>query len=154
MTEFQQKNGGETELAISCGSLAAGAGRISAQVNQGAQFGIRGQLAVKLKMGAAVPSVNKKLEVWLVRGGRTDGTQLDESLGTADAAVASMAKNLDKIGEIIVDASANTVYEKTFFVEGIGRYFSILVWNAADQALAVSSGDHSIHWQPIFDEVV
>ena len=59
MVQFENKYGAEVELTLTGTSLASGAGRVSAQVDQDSsdtRFGLTGYISVKTKTGGVAPT--------------------------------------------------------------------------------------------------
>ena len=162
MTVFKPSEGNEVTLDIDLGAVAANAGGLSKQQDQAVDeggttlglFGVRGKLTCQVKTGAVAPTAGGTIEFFLVRGGRSDGTAVDNDLGLVKVAVATSQDNVEHIGSIVVTNTANKVWKKTFFVENWSRFYAVLGFNGTDQAFATSNGDHSIHFQPTFISTV
>lgn len=157
MVQFENKYGAEVELILTGTSLASGAGRISTQIDQDAtdsRFSLTGYISVKTKTGGVAPTAGGLLELYLVRGGRSDGSQLDDNLGLVDAAMSVLVDNLELIGAIIVPNTANLVLQKAIVVENLPRFFSLFFWNSTSQTISATAADHLFHFQPIFEELV
>ena len=119
------------DVVISLQNLAFGAGRVSARYDRGA-----GSLAQLHEVRAIVqfdtaPALGEAVEIYLFQ---SDGTYMDGTLGTADAALTSdKRKNGTLIGAIIVDTTATGTDIIASFqdVPISSRYYSIGIWNAS-----------------------
>lgn len=122
-------SGGDVVLGLQ--NLAFGAGRISARYDRGA-----GSLAQLHEVRAVVqfetaPALGEAVEIYLFQ---SDGTYMDGTLGTADAAMGSdKRKNGMLIGAVIADTTSATTDIVASFqnVPISSRYYSIGVWNAS-----------------------
>lgn len=124
-------------------ALAASAGRVSVQHDQGAgahaaywSFVCKIQLTGTL----VIPS---QVEFYVAVG---DGTNVAGEVGTADAALASSDKrrNLRPLGVLAVDQTTQNVTMTAIF-DGVylpQRYFSLVIWNATGIALTTSTSVH------------
>jgi hypothetical protein len=126
--------------ACTVASLANGAGRISAQVDNSTIKGTRAQVGIALRTGTT-PTANALIKVYLIREG-VSGFQgglynaaASTALGAADAAAATEPIDSPLIGTIPVSATSDRYYSEQFPVADPGYKFSILIWNATGAAL-------------------
>lgn len=119
------------DVVITLQNLAFGAGRVSARYDRGA-----GSLAQLHEVKAVVqfetaPAVGEAVEIYLFQ---SDGTYMDGTLGTADAALTTdKRRNGMLIGAVIADTTATATDIIATFqnVPISSRYYSIGVWNAS-----------------------
>lgn len=146
-----QDSGGTVVLAMQ--NLAFGVGRISAQRDRGAgSLPGRHRWQAKIQFDTA-PILNEVVEIYLAQ---SDGTYVDGTLGTADAALIAAKKvNLKLIGRVIVDTvstGVDIVARGVFMI--YDRYYSIGVWNAsAGDNLKNTANANSITITPFPDEI-
>jgi hypothetical protein len=118
------------DVAMTLQNLAAGAGRVSAQRDRGA-----GSLAQLHEITAVFQMetagvVGEAIEVYLFE---SDGTYLDGSVGTSDAALTTdKRRNGMLVGAVIVDttSTATNIVARFKDVPITSRYYSVGVWNA------------------------
>ncbi len=153
-TEFRDGSGTKTTLAptahtITLGALAAGAGRIGVQVDEGEFYPDDVDISFQTKSGAVAPTAGDEVEVYLVRSDNhpTDEVVVD-GLGVADAAVAALPGNVQLLGSVTFTADADTVFKNVFRVTGLPRKYSLLVWNAGAQVLATADASHILRVTP------
>lgn len=140
-----------TTPALTLTSLAAGAGRVGAQKDYGADVFPR-WWRWRLKTEFAVaPTEGKVIEIYLAT---SNGTVIDGAAGTTDAALANALDRhqMQFIGVMYCRATTNTQYASGVF-ELLTRYFSPVVFNGGDQALSATAGDHELILEPYADEV-
>jgi hypothetical protein len=119
------------DVVITLQNLAAGAGRVSARYDRGA-----GSLAQLHEVTAVVQfetaaALGEAVEIYLFQ---SDGTYMDGTLGTADAALGTdKRKNGMLIGAVIADtvSTATDIIARFVDVPISSRYYSIGVWNAS-----------------------
>ena len=119
------------DVVITLQNLAFGAGRVSARYDRGA-----GSLAQLHEVRAVVqfetaPALGESVEIYLFQ---SDGTYMDGTLGTSDAALTTdKRKNGQFIGSVIVDTTsvATDIIASFQNVPISARYYSIGVWNAS-----------------------
>ena len=121
-------SGGDAVLGLQ--NLAFAAGRISARYDRGA-----GSKALQFDVQAIVqfetaPALGEFVEIYLFE---SDGTFMDGTLGTSDAALSSdKRRNGTLIGLVEVDTTSITtdiIATSTCIIKK--RYFSIGVWNGS-----------------------
>lgn len=138
-SEILAKYGTTVKPACGWESLANGAGRISAVVDNTATRAAMALIAVRVKTGTT-PTVNTPVKVYLIRRSNDGVTDIaDAALGTADAAVATEPTGAELLGSIIVTATSNVVYEQVFKAYDLPPKYSILLWNATAVALNAST---------------
>jgi len=140
-------------VAFTPTSLAASAGRVSAQHDRGTSARAASfEWRVKTKFNTQ-PVVNEIIELYLAT---SDGTIVDGNVGTADAALASGDKwnNLHYIGSIVVDkADVAEVFHASGEFRLIAQKFSVVWWNNTADALSSTAGDHEFIATPIPPEI-
>jgi hypothetical protein len=148
-----QSSGGSAVLTPT--SVAAGAGRISAQFDRGAGAQPALYRWRAFTKWLASPAVGDQLRLYLVT---SDGTNQDgNGLGTADAAVASEAElsaNCQQFGSVIAGAAASQTEAQSGFVEIRERYISVAIWDgSATKALTATATDTAISLTPWPDQI-
>lgn len=144
------------DVAIGWGSLANGAGRVSAQHDRTAGskpalYTIQG----KFKAAAAL-AVGAQLEVYLLQ--TAISANVPGNLGTSDAAIASSDKRRN-LGPptIIISADSTSDGENQIsdskIIEVYGRYVSIFVWNALGQALHATGTNCTVVLTPYVPDI-
>jgi len=141
-----QSSGGT--VAFTPTSLAAGAGRQSAQHDFGASaraFMFDARAYCKF---ATTPVVGEIIDVYLKT---SDGTHIDNDDGTTDAGVSAedKLKNLTYIGSIIVDeASTTPEFVMSAPVSIRARYVQVVFWNRTADAFSATATDHGFVLNP------
>lgn len=144
-------SGGDNVLTLT--SVGAGAGRQGALHDFG--VGARAYLFVwrAWVKFATTPVVGDQVQVYLKT---SDGTHPDNDDGAGDAAVSAedKLKNLDLIGQIIVDEASTT---PEFVASGVvqipERSVGPVFWNASADALSGTAGDHGFSLTPVPAEI-
>lgn len=144
-------SGGDAVITLQ--NLAFGAGRISAQYDRGT-----GSKPARYKWKAVfqfatAPELGEVVELYLAE---SDGTYVDGTVGTADAALTTdKRRNLRPIGAVIADTTSTaTNVIGSGIVEIWERYFSVGVWNAADaENLQNTANVNLIIFTPMPDEI-
>jgi hypothetical protein len=144
-------SGGSAVLTLQ--NLGFGAGRVSARYDRGA-----GSLPQHYHWRAVMqfetaPALNEQVEIYLFE---SDGTYMDGTLGTSDAALTSAKRvNGKLIGVVIVDTTSVTtdiVASGTCMISE--RYISVGVWNAsAGDNLENTSNASRVNLTPIPPEL-
>ena len=121
-------SGGSAVLALQ--NLAFGVGRISAQYDRGSGSKPMLHSWKGVVQFETAPVVGELVEVYLAQ---SNGTYVDGTVGTADAALASdKRRNLDLIGVIVVDTTSTaTDIVASGFCYIWQRYVSVGVWNGS-----------------------
>lgn len=140
-----QVHGTSTALTISLASIAAGAGRLSTQVDNSTAAANKVALFVNIEAGTA-PTAGGTYRVWLVRYDNNGTPYASEGLGTADAAVATEPTNAQFVGSIVVTNSTNTHFYGDFIIENLGYKWAVVVFNGTDQALHATGGNHYVRY--------
>lgn len=148
---FQDSGG---DIVISLNNLSTGAGRISGRKDRGVgsiPIRYRWRAVFQTKTGTN-PTLGTSIELYLAE---SDGTLMDGTLGTADAALTTdKRKNLMLIDSVIVDvATPDTNFIGSGIVEIYDRYFSIGVWNATNVNLKDTANISNITLTPMPDEL-
>lgn len=134
---------------ITLTSLANGAGRICAVVDNTTVRAPAAQVYLRATTGGTAPIANQPIKLYLIRrsNGATDLS--DSNLGTADAAVATEPVNAEQVGSIIVTTATNATYIKSFLVYDLSAKYSFVVWNATGQALNATAANFTFQVVPI-----
>jgi hypothetical protein len=144
-------SGGDAVLTLQ--NLSAGAGRVSARYDRstGSKPRLYEWRAVMQFNTAAV--VGELVEIYLFE---SDGTYMDGTLGSSDAALGSdKRKNGKLIGVVVVDttSTATDIVASGMCVIN-ARYFSVGVWNgSAADPLQNTSNASRVNLTPVPDEV-
>lgn len=141
------------EPTISLASIANGAGRISALIDNSSTRANRGLLAIKVKTGTS-PTANTAVRVFLIRQSNASSNVkgANGGLGDVDAAVSTQPLGAPLVGELIVTGTSDVSYSELFTVYDPGPKFSIVVWNATGAALHGTPITPAVQWTPITDE--
>jgi hypothetical protein len=129
-----RESGGDVvlSLAVSGTGLGIGAGRISARYDRGAGSVAQShEVKAVIQAAASGFAVGDAVELYLFQ---SDGTYMDGTLGTSDAALtADKRRNGILIGAVIVDttSTATDIIARFQNVPITSRYYSIGVWNAS-----------------------
>lgn len=139
---------------ISLASIANGAGRICGVIDNTTARAREGFVHVQVKSGASAPTAGAPYKVYLVRRSN-DGTNdiSDDGLGTTDAAVSTEPAQAECLGSIVVTATSNATFRKSFLMRDLSSKFSIVIWNASGQTISTTGGDHDVQVQLINPEV-
>lgn len=149
-SEILSKFGTVVKPTITLASLGNGAGRIGAVVDNTTVRAPMAQVFLRIKTGAAAPTANTAIKVYLVRRSNDATTDLaDDALGTVDAAVSVEPAQAELLGSIIVSAATATTYEKSFMAYDLSPKYSLVVWNAIGNALDTTGGNFSLEIVPI-----
>jgi len=152
--EILAKTKTEIEPTISLNSIANGAGRISAVIDNTTTKAGRGLLHVKAKTGTS-PTVDTIFKFYLIR--QSNGTNNVKSgggaLGDVDAAVTTEPINATMVGSIRVAGTSNLEYSESFVVDMPGDKFSFVFWNATAVTTNATAPTPSLQWEPFVDEV-
>lgn len=147
------KDSGGT-VVITLQNLAFGAGRVSARYDRGAGSLARLHEVIGIFQFETAPALGEAVEVYLFQ---SDGTYMDGTLGTSDAALTSdKRRNGMLIGTVIADttSTATDIVARFQDVPISSRYYSIGVWNAsAGDNLENTSNASSIIVTPMPPEI-
>lgn len=119
------------DVVITLQNLAFGAGRVSAQYDRGTGSKAALHEVIGVFQFETAPALGETVEIYLFQ---SDGTYVDGTVGTADAALTSdKRKNGMLIGAVIVDTTSVTtdIVGRFQNVPISSRYYSIGVWNAS-----------------------
>lgn len=119
------------DVVITLLNLAFGAGRVSARYDRGAGSKARLHEVRAVIQFETAPALGEAVEIYLFQ---SDGTYMDGTLGTADAAMTSdKRRNGMLIGAVIADTTSTATDIIATFqnVPISSRYYSIGVWNAS-----------------------
>jgi hypothetical protein len=119
------------DVVITLNNLAFGAGRVSARYDRGAGSLAESHEVTGVFQFETAPALGEAVELYLFQ---SDGTYMDGTLGTSDAALtADKRRNGILIGAVIVDttSTATDIVARFQNVPITSRYYSIGVWNAS-----------------------
>jgi hypothetical protein len=152
-SEILGKFPAEVEPACTLTSIANGAGRICAVIDNSTTRCRRGILAVKAKTGTS-PTSSTVFKWYLIR--QSNGTSNVKggggTLGDSDAAVSTEPNNAPIVGIVVVTSTSNTEYNELFIVDEPGEKFSFVFWNATGVTSHGTAPTPTIQWTPILDE--
>lgn len=123
------ESGGDKVITLI--NLAFGAGRVSAQQDRGAGSVAGLYEVIGVFQFETAPAVGEAVEIYLFQ---SDGTYVDGTVGTADAALTTeKRRNGMLIGAVIADttSTATNIVGRFQNVPISSRYYSIGVWNAS-----------------------
>lgn len=143
------KYGTIVKPTITLASLANGAGRVSAIVDNTVVRAPMAMIFVKVTTGGTAPTGGTPIRVYLIRHSNDTTDLADNGLGSADAAVAAEPTNGEVLGSIVVSVSTNTTYIKTFIAYDLSPDFNIAIWNATGQALNATASNFEVQVLPI-----
>lgn len=138
-------------------SLANGAGRNSATIDNTSTRALRGRVFVRTKGSATAPTSGAPIKVYLIARSNDGTTDLASSaVPTGDAAVTTEPLFARCLGTFNApSATANLTYEGDFDVPfDLPAKFSICIWNAqgASASLSATSTDHIVQFTPFTEE--
>jgi hypothetical protein len=150
VSEFLAKYGTIVKPTITLASLANGAGRVSAIIDNTVTRAPMAMVFVRITTGGTAPTANTPVRVYLVRHSN-DGTLdlADNGLGSTDAALTVDPTSAEILGSIIVTAATNATYTKTFLAYDLPPDYNIAIWNATGQALNATAGNFAVQVLPI-----
>lgn len=143
------------DVTLSLNDLAFGAGRVSARYDRGADSRARlHEIKAIVQAKTSGFAIGDAIEIYLFQ---SDGTYMDGTLGTSDAALTSdKRRNGLLIGAVIADttSSATDIVATFQDVPISSRYYSIGVWNAsATRNLNNSANTSRVIVTPMPDEL-
>lgn len=142
------------DVVLTCQNLAFGVGRVSAQYDRGANSKAKLHEVIGVFQFETAPALDEVIEIWLFQ---SDGTYVDGTVGTSDAALASAKrKNGILIGAVVVDTTSTgtDIVGRFADVPITSRYYSIGVWNAsAGDNLKNTANTSRVIVTPMPDEI-
>lgn len=149
-SETLAKYGTIVKPTITLTSLANGAGRICAVIDNTTVRAPMAMVYLKATTGGTAPTAGTPIKLYLIRRSN-DGTSdlSDSGLGTADAAVSTEPVNAEQVGSIIVTATINVTYIRSFLVYDLSAKYSFVVWNAVGTALNATASNFELQVVPI-----
>lgn len=144
-------SGGSAVLTLQ--NLGFGVGRISARYDRGAGSKPMRHRWTGVFQFETAPAIGETIEIYLAA---SDGTYVDGTVGTADAALTSdKRRNLKLVGTVVVDTtSTGTDIVRSGTCEIVSRYISGGVWNgSAGDNLKNTANASMIIFEPIPDEI-
>ena len=141
------------DVVITLNNLATVAGRVSARYDRGA-----GSLAQLHEITGVFQMetdgvVGQAIEIYLFE---SDGTYMDGTLGTADAAMAAdKRRNGMLVGAVIVDttSAATNIIARFKDVPITSRYYSVGVYNATEDSLKATANTSRVIVTPMPPEL-
>lgn len=119
------------DVVITLQNLGFGAGRVSARYDRGTGSKAKLHEVIGVFQFETAPALGEAIEIYLFE---SDGTYMDGTLGTADAALGSdKRRNGTLIGVVLADTTSVTtdIIGRFKDVPITSRYYSIGVWNAS-----------------------
>lgn len=145
-------SGGDAVITLQ--NLAFGAGRVSAQYDRGAGSKAKLHEVIGVVQFETAPVVGEAIELYLFQ---SDGTYVDGTVGTSDAALTTdKRKNGLLIGAICVDttSTATDIVARFTDVPITSRYYSVGIWNAsAGDNLKNTANTSRVIVTPMPDEI-
>lgn len=132
-------------LSITLASIGSGAGRISAQFDNTTSRFDKITVYSRIESGAAAPTVDMVYKYYLIKFDAHATEYASDGFGTADAAVTVEPPNANFLFSILVTADAATFFFGDRVVKDPGPEFSIVFWNATDEAISTTEADNFIH---------
>ena len=134
------------DMTITLASIAAGNGRISAQVdNTTTRFNLITVYA-RIESGGTGPADEEVYEFYLIKFDADTPEYVSDGFSDADAAVTVKPPNANFIGAIAVTNDADTQFFGDFVVRDPGPEFSIVFWNDTGQTISTTEADSFIHF--------
>jgi hypothetical protein len=141
-------------------SLANGAGRICALIDNTTTKAGRIIVSLRFKTGGSAPTANSVVKVYLIRTagdtaqGQQGGQYAGSLPGTADAALSTEPINSPCPLAIQVGTGTAQFYsDSSELIIEPGAKYSFVVWNAIGQALSSTASDHVLEITPFVDEI-
>ena len=134
-------------LTITTASIADGAGRKSAHVDNSTDEYQRIHWYIRLRSGTVAPTVDTLYEIYGFREDDHATEYVTDGEATTNSALTATPENAQQIGTILVTADAN----KFFYKEGVwedpgpGRW-GIGFMNETGQTMHATEADGFIHW--------
>lgn len=145
-------SGGDVVLSLQ--NLGFGAGRVSARYDRGAGSLAKLHEVIGVFQFESAPIVGEPIEIYLFQ---SDGTYMDGTLGTADAALSSdKRRNGILIGSVVADTTSTgtDIIGRFLDVPVTSRYYSIGVWNgSAGDNLKNTANTSRVIVTPMPDEI-
>lgn len=138
---------------ITLSALATVTGRVSAQHDRGAGAHAMCYLWFATFQLTGTNVVGSTIDLYLAL---SDGTNVDGSVGTADAALASVNNLLALrfIGSLpVYQTTTNTAMNTSGFYCTAARYMSLVVYNATTLPLKTDTGVHKVSFFPMPMEI-
>lgn len=142
------------DVVITLINLGFGVGRVSAQKDRGAGSLAKLHEVIGVFQFETAAAIGEAVEIWLFQ---SDGTYVDGTVGTADAAlVGDKRRNGTLIGAVIADTVSTGVNVVGRFSDVLisSRYYSIGVWNgSAGDNLKNTANANRVIVTPMPDEI-
>lgn len=134
-------------LTITTVSIADGAGRKSANVDNSTNKYQKIHWYARFKSGSVAPTADSIITIYAWREDNHATEYVTDGDATTDSALSSKPENAQPIGSIVFTATAN----KSFYGEGIWRDpgpggWAIGFFNETGQTLSTTEADGFIHW--------
>ena len=141
------------DVAFSAASVAAGAGRKSAQWDRGVspqseEYSWRAKCSLQ-----ATPVLGETIDFYMAT---SDNTILDGTVTAGDATFTDddALPNMLWIGSLIVDTVTTTSIQASGVFRMTARYGVLVMWNStAIETLSATAGDHDFIVTPVYLEV-
>jgi len=113
---------------------------------------------------STAPTANGTVEFYLlraddnateIRDGEAIAVTTDHGIYTTAAGVARLRNEAEFIGAIVVDATTDITYQKSFVVNEPGTDWNVMIYNGTGQIFRAQSGStgSGINWRSIIPEV-
>ena len=137
-------------FTITLASLANGSARQSTLISNTVAYP-EALIGVRIKSGAAAPTVGTVYEIYLLR---SDGTVADDNAGASDAAIT--IENASLLGTLIVTATANKSFYGVFSTRALGPLGStwgIAIKNSSAQTISTTEADHAAGYSYVIPDI-
>jgi len=151
--EVKEKYGTITDLTLTSASLADGAGRCTAKVDNTSTRAGKVHVYVRVKSGSSAPTANALYKVYLLREDNHATEYTSEGIIISDSAVSTEPSNAQLVGAIVVTATANKDFYTDFMIHDPGPSWGLVLWNASGQTISSTETDTFIHYQTVTPEV-
>lgn len=148
-SETLAKYGTVVSPTITLTSLANNAGRICAVIDNTTVRAPAAMVYLEVTTGGTAPTANTPIKLYLIRRSNHTTDLSDSNLGTTDAAVSTEPTNAEQVGSIVVTATTNASYFKSFLVYDLSAKYSFVVWNATGQALNATASNFDLQVVPV-----
>jgi hypothetical protein len=141
------------DVVMTLQNLAAGAGRVSAQQDRGADSRSQYHEVTAVFQMETAGVVGEAIEVWLFE---SDGTYQDGTVGISDAALTTdKRRNGMLVGAVIVDttSTATNIVARFKDVPITSRYYSVGIWNATADNLEDTANASRVIVTPMPPEI-
>lgn len=142
------------EPACSLASVANGAGRISAVVDNTTTKATRGRLFVQATLGTS-PTANTIVKVYVIaQSAAANNVKAGGgALGDVDAAVSAEPVDAQLVGTMSSTGTTGQTVSESWDLYNVPPKFSVVVWNATGVALGATQPSPVVQWLPFTDTI-